>query len=85
MLSFHHLSSNAGLLVSGHIVPVTASKKRATKNYVYPDATPGSDLAKKVRAKANKLSDAKRHDLFQRGMQIIYGGSSVKETVGSGQ
>jgi len=41
----------------------------------YPETTEGTKIAAAVRAKANKWTDAKRQDLFQRGMQIIYGGS----------
>lgn len=52
------------------------------KNYNYPDTTSGSRLAKKVRAEANKLSDAQREALLRQGMQVIYGGTGNKEAVG---
>jgi len=39
----------------------------------YPKYTPGSKLGAEVRKKANSLSDSKRGNLFERGMQIIYG------------
>jgi len=55
-----------------------------TKNLVYPETTSGSRAAKRVRAEANKLTERQREDLFKRGMQIIYGGTGTKETVGTG-
>lgn len=41
----------------------------------YPKTTNGSKIAAQVRKKANGWTDAKRKELFDRGMQIIYGGS----------
>ncbi len=46
----------------------------------YPDQTAGSRLAAKIRAKANKLTDQQRADLFRRGLAMIYG-SAAKKTV----
>ena len=60
-----------------------SDKKAKSKNYVYPDSTAGTKLAKKLRSEANKLSDEQRSSLFRRGMQIIYGGSGAKEKVGA--
>jgi hypothetical protein len=34
----------------------------------------GTVIAEKARAKANKFTDAKRSDLIEQGMAIIYGG-----------
>jgi hypothetical protein len=63
--------------------PVNMSNK-ANKNFVYPDTTAGAKAAKRVRTEANKLTERQREDLFKRGMQIIYGGTGTKETVGTG-
>ena len=53
------------------------------KDFVYPDKTTGSETAAKNRKEANKWSESKRSELFERGMQIIYGGSGSKEKVRS--
>ena len=50
----------------------------------YPEKTKGSELAARLRKEANPLSEAKRIELFEKGMQIIYGGSGTKEKVGPG-
>ena len=57
--------------------------KGAGRNFSYPESTAGSKVAKKLRAETNKLSEAQRESLLQRGMQVIYGGTGTKETVGS--
>ena len=62
--------------------PANMSNK-ATKNFVYPDATAGAKAAKRLRTEANKLTERQREDLFNRGMQIIYGGTGKKEAVGA--
>lgn len=63
--------------------PKNMSDKQAhSRNFVYPDNTPGSRAAKKVRSGANKLSDDQRRDLLETGMRIIYGGSDSKKAVG---
>ena len=51
------------------------------KNYNYPGQTKGSETAAQIRKETSGLSDHKRDELFQRGMQIIYGGSGKKEAV----
>ena len=56
---------------------VPASQRR---NFDYPASTKGGETAAKVRASANRLSEAERESLFKKGMQLIYGGS--KETAG---
>jgi hypothetical protein len=43
----------------------------------YPDRTTGSEIAAKTRSKSNKWSKEKRATLFDRGMQIIYGGAFI--------
>ena len=48
---------------------------------IYPDRTTGSEVAAKTRSEANKWSEEKRAALFDRGMQIIYGGTRTKEKV----
>jgi hypothetical protein len=57
---------------------------KAAKNFVYPDSTAGSKAAKRLRTEAGKLTERQREELFKRGMQIIYGGTGKKETVGTG-
>ena len=42
---------------------------------VYPDKTEGSEIAEENRSEANKLSEEQREELFQKGMQVIYGGT----------
>jgi hypothetical protein len=65
--------------------PATMSNKASQpKNFVYPENTAGTKAAKRVRSEANKLTERQREDLFKRGMQIIYGGTGTKETVGAG-
>lgn len=43
------------------------------RNFQYPDTTPGSKLARKVRKAANALSEAERERLLAEGMRIIHG------------
>jgi hypothetical protein len=57
------------------------TRKPVGKALPYPDKTVGSEVAAEVREEANNWSDAKREDLFRKGMQIIYGGSGPKQTV----
>ncbi|MGO8766732.1 MAG: hypothetical protein ACLQSR_16550 [Limisphaerales bacterium] len=61
-----------------------SKKPGHTKNFVYPDNTPGAKAARRLRAEANKLTEQQREELFKRGMQIVYGGTGSKETVGAG-
>ena len=49
----------------------------------YPDKTTGSETAAIVRKEANRWAEHKRGELFERGMQIIYGGSGPKTKVRS--
>ncbi len=60
------------------------SKPSHPKNFVYPDNTAGTKTARRVRTEANKLTEKEREELFKRGMQIVYGGTGSKETVGAG-
>jgi hypothetical protein len=59
------------------------SKKPRQRKIVkdYPDKTPGSEAAARLRAKANKMTDAQREEYFRRAMVLIYGGQLRKETV----
>ena len=52
------------------------------RNSAYPTTTKGSQIAARVRAESNKLSEAQREALFRKGMQLIYGGKGTKENVG---
>ena len=54
------------------------------KDYHYPDKTNGSEIAAKTRKDANRWSESKRAELFEKGMQIIYGGSGSKTPVHTG-
>jgi hypothetical protein len=63
---------------------MSARQKRkltAKMDYRYPDKTNGSEIAAKTRKVANRWTEAERAALFERGMQIIYGGSASKTTV----
>jgi hypothetical protein len=59
--------------------------KPLTRNYDYPEKTRGSEAARRIRAKANKLTSAERAELHRRAMQLIYAGTRTKEAVRSGQ
>jgi len=61
-----------------------SKKPSHPKNFVYPDSTAGAKAARRVRAEANKLTEQQREELLKRGMQIVYGGTGSKETVGAG-
>ena len=61
-----------------------ANHPRKKRTFDYPEVTEGSKLAADARSSANRLSDAKREELFKLGMQQIYGGGSVKKAVRSG-
>jgi hypothetical protein len=52
----------------------------SSRNFDYPATTKGCGGAARVRARANRLSEARRELLFKKGMQLIYGG--IKETPG---
>ncbi len=54
----------------------TAMPKTRTARREYPKETIGSKLAAEVRNKCNGLTDSKRAELFNKGMALIYGGSS---------
>jgi len=54
------------------------------KDYLYPDKTTGSETAAKARKGANRWTDSKRSQLFETGMQIIYGGTGPKTPVRTG-
>jgi|GEM_PF-3213205 len=55
------------------------SERKQIKDY--PDQTPGSKLAAKVRQKSNMLTDEQRGDSFKRGLAMIYGGAPAKKAV----
>ena len=55
---------------------MSVSKSKSFKRtFAYPDQTKGSQIAAEIREEANKLSEEEREKHFNRGMQIIYGGS----------
>ena len=43
----------------------------------YPEKTTGSETAAAIRKQVNGWSEGERVALFERGMQIIYGGSGT--------
>jgi len=50
----------------------------------FREQTEGSQLAAQLREETSKLNAKQRGELFQRGMQIIYGGVAAKEKSGTG-
>src|SRR5207245_11022363 len=64
--------------------PRKGRSKSPPRNFEYPDQTEGSRLAAQLREETSKLNAKQRAELFQRGMQIIYGGSAAKEKSGTG-
>ncbi len=54
------------------------------RNYIYPDTTPGSKLAAKVRKASSSLKEAERVRLLAEGMKLIYG-DTAKETLRTGR
>lgn len=60
------------------------TQTRTQRNFDYPAESKGSQVAERVRADANSLSESQREELFKKGMQLIYGGKGAKETVGRG-
>ncbi len=81
------------LLVCGCMAERKRPKTGATKNkrprspvrnFDYPDQTKGSRLAAQLREETNALSEKQRSELFQRGMQIVYGGAATKQKSGPG-
>jgi len=81
------------LLVCGCMAERKRPKTGATKNkrprlpvrnFDYPDQTKGSRLAAQLREETNALSEKQRNELFQRGMQIVYGGAATKQKSGPG-
>jgi hypothetical protein len=68
----HKLKKSTG----GNPIAMNNPKKIVpAESEAYPKSTNGSKIAAHVRKKANEWPDAKRKELFERGMQIIYGGS----------
>jgi hypothetical protein len=55
------------------------------RNYDYPDKTRGSEMSRRIRIDANKLTASERTEIHRRAMQLIYDGTGNKETVRSGQ
>ena len=54
------------------------------KDYDYPDKTTGSEAVAKARKDANRWTDSRRSQLFETGMQIIYGGTGSKAPIRTG-
>jgi hypothetical protein len=44
------------------------------------EASLGTEIAARERARANTLTDAEREELFNQGMALIYGGSERAKT-----
>ena len=60
---------------------MTAPQRR---NYEYPEKTRGSEAARRIRARANRLTTAERAELHRRAMQLIYADAGNKETARAG-
>ena len=76
-----------------HLPPLTGSRHfMHSKRMATPPASPapkvptskGAAIVAKNRAKLNALTDDQREHYFNRGMQLIYGGSAPKAKVGRG-
>lgn len=59
-----------------------ASQASSSANKGQP--TKGAAIVERNRAKLNALTDSQRDDLFNKGMQLIYGGGSSKAKVSRG-
>jgi hypothetical protein len=55
------------------------------RSYDYPDKTRGSEMARRIRTDANKLTALERDEIHRRAMRLIYTGTANQETVRSGQ
>jgi len=53
--------------------------QKQRKTIPYPDHTKGTEAAAQARQEANTLGEDERKELFERGMQIIYGGSGKEK------
>lgn len=49
----------------------------------YPTATKGSKMAREMREKGNKLTSARRDELLDAAMGMIYGGTVAPEKAGA--
>ena len=75
-----------GIMRASNEYKMSTDKKCAPipdKDFDYPDKTTGSEVAEKTRKEANKWTESKRSELFERGMQVIYGGSGSKKKIRS--
>lgn len=59
--------------------------KSFKRDYNYPDQTKGSQIAAEIRDEANRLSEGEREKHFNRGMQIIYGGTHRAKQAAGGR
>ena len=57
------------------------TRTRTQRNFDYPADSKGSQVAARVRADANNLTESQREELFKKGMQMIYGGKGAKGTM----
>ena len=60
------------------------TKTKMKRNYKYPDATPGSKLAAKVRKAASSLNEAERERLLAEGLKLAYGETATQKTLRAG-
>jgi hypothetical protein len=65
----------------GMLSAVSKKVRPAKRPKDYPEKTPGSEAAARLRAKANKMTEAQRKEYFRRAMVLIYGGQLPKETL----
>ncbi len=57
-------------------------RRGAPQKSDYPETTPGSRLAAKVRKQGSKLTSEQRREHFNQAMAMIYGGASKKTLAG---
>lgn len=67
-------------LCSMHFDSVRKTKKAGPSD---DTATPGTDMAAKIRARANKLTDSEREALMEDAMRLIYGSGEDAVRAGS--
>jgi hypothetical protein len=83
--SFNRTSPEYGLDAQAASATLSSDMKPPRRrNYEYPEKTRGSEAARRLRTKANKLTSAQRAELHRRAMQLIYGGAGNKEALRSG-
>jgi|APCry1669192806_1035432.scaffolds.fasta_scaffold45223_3 hypothetical protein len=68
-----YIVANNGVKFADMTKPIQNQQPSSTTSY--PEKTTGSETAARVRKEANNWSERTRSQLFDEGMQIIYGGN----------